>query len=146
MTPYSAPSPDASGREPAEIQCQLPRSSRSPQRARALLRHQLVEWGIGCDVSLVAELLISELVTNSLLHARVPAGREIGVRIARYDGLLRVEVSDANAARPELREPTAEDEHGRGLALVQALALRWGCCPRRNGIGKATWAELRLPR
>lgn len=97
-------------------------------------------------MALTAELLLSELVTNPLRHARVPVGREIGVRVATYDGRLRVEVADANNSRPEVREPADEDEHGRGLALVEALALRWGCCPRRHGIGKATWAELALPR
>jgi len=91
-----------------------------------------------------AELLLSELVTNSLQHAYAPPGREIGLRFATYDGRLRVEVADANDTRPVLRQATAEDERGRGLALVQALSERWGCCPRRHGIGKATWAELAL--
>ncbi|MDX3528511.1 ATP-binding protein [Streptomyces sp. ID05-39B] len=104
----------------------------------------LAVWKIDGEVALTAELLLSELVTNSLRHARVPVGREIGVRIATYDGRLRVEVADANDSRSEVREPTDEDEQGRGLALVEALALRWGCCPRRHGIGKATWAELSL--
>ncbi|MEU0339952.1 ATP-binding protein [Streptomyces bobili] len=114
------------------------------------VEHHLVHLDGGTvidgEVALTAELLLSELVTNPLRHARVPVGREIGVRVATYDGRLRVEVADANNSRPEVREPADEDEHGRGLALVEALALRWGCCPRRHGIGKATWAELALPR
>jgi hypothetical protein len=57
-----------------------------------------------------------------------------------------VEVADANNARPVRKKATPEDEGGRGLALVEALAERWGCCPRLHGIGKATWAELALPR
>lgn len=88
--------------------------------------------------------MLSELVTDSLLHARVPKGREIGVRVARYDGRLRVEVADACDGRPRAGEAAAEDEHGRGLALVGALSDRWGCCPRLHGIGKATWAEVVL--
>ncbi|MFE2046454.1 ATP-binding protein [Streptomyces sp. NPDC059477] len=83
---------------------------------------------------------------RSVGHARVPAGREIGLRIARYDGRLRVEVADANNDRPQVREATAEDEHGRGLALVEALADRWGYCPRAHGIGKAVWAEVVIGR
>jgi anti-sigma regulatory factor (Ser/Thr protein kinase) len=130
----------------SEIQCRLPHSLRSARHARELLRGQLAAWKIDDEVALTAELLLSELVTNSLRHARVPVGREIGVLIATYDGRLRVEVADANNSRPEVREPADEDEHGRGLALVEALALRWGCCPRRHGIGKATWAELSLRR
>ncbi|MET9252332.1 ATP-binding protein [Streptomyces sp. NPDC003717] len=134
-----APEPEA-----RQVRQQLPHSPRSPQRARVLLRRHLREWCVESDVSLVAELLLSELVTNSLLHARVPTGREIGVRVVYNGELLRLEVSDANTARPRLRETTDEDEHGRGLALVQALALRWGCDPRPYGIGKTTWAELAL--
>ncbi|WP_309484488.1 ATP-binding protein [Streptomyces himalayensis] len=91
-----------------------------------------------------AELLLSELVANSVQHAFVPVGREIGVRVARYDGRLRVEVADANNGRPAPREAQADEECGRGLALVVALAEKWGCCPRRHGIGKAVWAELLL--
>ncbi|MFE9673480.1 ATP-binding protein [Streptomyces sp. NPDC006259] len=128
----------------SQVQWRLPHTLRSAGHARELLRRQLAAWELDGDVALTAELLLSELVSNSLRHARVPKGREIGVRIATYDGRLRVEVADADNSRPEPREATGEDEHGRGLALVEALALRWGCCPRRHGIGKATWAELAL--
>ncbi|MEU9172318.1 ATP-binding protein [Streptomyces sp. NPDC048420] len=86
------------------------------------------------------------MVGNSILHARKPPGREIGVRIAPYDGRLRVEVADANDGRPEPRQAGPEDEGGRGLTLLQCLAERWGCCPRLHGIGKVNWAELVLPR
>ncbi|MGW0944224.1 ATP-binding protein [Streptomyces sp. NPDC002623] len=138
-TSSHASSPDMS-----EVQWQVPHSPRSASRARCLLRTQLTEWKINGEAAFAAELVLSELVTNALRHARTPAGREIGVRIAQYEGRLRVEVADANNARPQPRKATAEDEHGRGLAMVEALAQRWGCCPRRNGIGKAIWAELSL--
>ncbi|MBT2395441.1 ATP-binding protein [Streptomyces sp. ISL-100] len=129
-----------------EVGWRLPHSPRSAGRARALLRRQLSTWKIRGEVADTAELLLSELVTNSLQHARIPRGRQIGVRLARYDGMLRVEVADANHRRPEPRsaEAGAVDEHGRGLAIVAALAERWGCCPRRNGIGKSVWAELKV--
>lgn len=143
MSAHAAP-PHSSSSDMSEAQWRLPHGPRSPKRARDLLRSQLAEWKIDGEVAFTAELLLSELVTNALLHARMPAGREIGVRVARYDEHLRVEVADANNSRPELRTATATDEHGRGLALVDALAQRWGCCPRRHGIGKATWAELPL--
>ncbi|MFK0053332.1 ATP-binding protein [Streptomyces sp. NPDC091025] len=55
------------------------------------------------EVAFAAELLLSELVTNSVLHARVPARRGIGLRVARYDGRLRVEVADANNGRRAVR-------------------------------------------
>jgi anti-sigma regulatory factor (Ser/Thr protein kinase) len=129
----------------SEIQWQLSHSPRSAGRARALLRSQLSEWGIVGNVAETAELLLSELVTNSIQHARTPAGREIGVRFAYYDRRLRVEVADANSRQPEPRHASPHDEGGRGLTLVQSLADCWGCCPRVHGIGKATWAELAVP-
>uniref|UniRef100_UPI0006E22787 ATP-binding protein n=1 Tax=Streptomyces graminilatus TaxID=1464070 RepID=UPI0006E22787 len=124
---------------------QLPHTPRSAPRARALLRTHLTDWKIDGEVAETAELLLSELFTNSLRHASTPPGREIGVRFATYDDRLRVEVADANNGRPDPRQARPEDEGGRGLVLVQALAERWGCCPRRHGIGKTTWVELTLP-
>ncbi|MEU9012943.1 ATP-binding protein [Streptomyces sp. NPDC048479] len=123
---------------------QFPSSPRSAGRARVLLREQLAAWNVEGEVVQIAELLLSELATNVIQHARTPAGREIGVRLARYDGMLRVEVADANNRRPEPRSAPSDDEGGRGLTLVAALAERWGCCPRRHGIGKSVWAELKL--
>ncbi|TQK44697.1 anti-sigma regulatory factor (Ser/Thr protein kinase) [Streptomyces sp. SLBN-118] len=127
-----------------EVGWQLPRSPRSAGRARALLRKQLAMWEVEHEVADTAELLLSELVANSIRHARTPAGRHIGVRLARYDGMLGVEVADANHRRPEPRSAAVDDEGGRGLVLVVALAERWGCCPRRHGIGKSVWAELKM--
>ena len=145
MSAHTAPPPPASP-EMREAQWQLPHNPRSAEHARALLRLQLTDWKIVGEIADTAELLLSELVTNSIRHARTPPGREIGLRFATYDGRLRVEVADASNHRPQPRETAPEDEGGRGLALVQALAERWGCCPRLHGIGKATWAELALPR
>jgi anti-sigma regulatory factor (Ser/Thr protein kinase) len=141
MSANAAP-PHHSSPGMSEAQWRLPHSPHSARRARDLLRAQLLEWKIDGEVAFTAELLLSELVTNALVHARTPAGREIAVRAARYDDRLRVEVADANNSRPQLRTAIDTDEHGRGLALIDALAQRWGCCPRRHGIGKATWAEL----
>lgn len=132
--------------EDCEATWQLPRTARSAARARALLREQLVEWKVVGEVAETAELLLSELVANSVQHAFVPVGREIGLRLARYDEWLRVEVADANSGRPQPRTAGVDDERGRGIALVVALSDRWGCCPRLHGIGKAVWAELDVER
>lgn len=139
--------PETTPNSPAtEATWQLPHTPRSAPHARELLRTQLTDWKIDGEVAETAELLLSELVTNSLRHASTPPGREIGLRFATYDGRLRVEVADANNCWPTPRQASPEDEGGRGLTLVQALAERWGCCPRRHGIGKATWVELALPQ
>ncbi|OKI67793.1 hypothetical protein AMK15_07095 [Streptomyces sp. MJM1172] len=122
----------------------LSRGPHAPARARALLRAQFTEWDIGAEPTDSAELLLSELVTNAVRHARAPHGRGIGVRLARYDGVLRVEVADAGPLVKLTPQVVADgDEQGRGLAIVAALAERWGQCPRRNGVGKAVWAEVR---
>ncbi|WP_405537316.1 ATP-binding protein [Streptomyces sp. NBC_00075] len=142
MPAHTAPPQPATGR--SETTWQLPHTPSSAPRARELLRTQLITWKIDGEVAETAELLLSELITNSLRHASTPPGRKIGLRLATYDRRLRVEVADANNRRPTPRQAGPEDVGGRGLTLVQALAERWGCCPRLHGIGKATWAELAL--
>lgn len=126
-----------------EIYWLIPRSRRAPGRARALVRELLASWAVSEDRADTAELLLSELVTNAVRHARAPQGRDIGIRIARYDGRLRVEVADAGPAVKLTPQVVADwEERGRGLAIVAALAERWGQCPRLHGIGKAVWAEV----
>ncbi|MFJ8145509.1 ATP-binding protein [Streptomyces sp. NPDC096048] len=129
-----------------EITCRLPRSRASAPRARAMLHAVLSAWGINEDVLDTAELVLSELVTNAL-RVPVPSDRQVGVRIARSltDGVLRLEVSDAGAGRPEVRAPGDDEIGGRGLLLVEALAHRWGVDERTGGIGKTVWAELKAP-
>jgi serine/threonine-protein kinase RsbW len=122
------------------------RSAKSPGRARRLLLAQLAEWGVDEDAAGVAELLLSELVTNSVRHAARPTGRllAVGVELSP-DRLLRVEVADASDAPPvpRSRDVTEDDESGRGLLLVAALAAHWGTYPRRH-VGKVVWFALNL--
>ncbi|MFE6493935.1 ATP-binding protein [Streptomyces sp. NPDC057748] len=121
----------------------FPRHRRSAGRARAALRQQLVEWKVDVDgePAETAVLLLSELVSNAVEHGRVSPGREIGTQFALCDSTLRVEVAAANNDLPKPRPAGIDDEDGRGLALVIALADRWGTCPRRNGIGKARFGR-----
>ncbi|MGW0364109.1 ATP-binding protein [Streptomyces sp. NPDC002990] len=129
-----------------DVSFRLPRRPRSAPRARAALHAVLGDWAAGDDLLHTAELVLSELVTNAL-HAPAPSDRQVGIRIAHSsaDGLLRLEVSDAGAGRPELRHPEPDAEHGRGLQLVDALSHRWGVSPRAGGIGKTVWSELKAP-
>lgn len=96
------------------------------------------------DVVGTAELLLSELVTNSVRHAVRPTGRlvAVGVELAPWR-LLRVEVADASEVRPVMREADPEGEGGRGLVLVRELAADWGTYPRRH-VGKVVWFTLGL--
>jgi anti-sigma regulatory factor (Ser/Thr protein kinase) len=107
---------------------------------RGLLRRRA--WG-GADQSEVAELLISDLVTNALVHT--DRGAEVRAtlvaqRVGSAAERLRVEVRDFVTGRPRCRIPDGDGTHGRGLLLVQALADAWGVRPQ--GTGKVVWFEL----
>ncbi|MFJ1704183.1 ATP-binding protein [Kitasatospora sp. NPDC088346] len=120
----------------------LPLRARSAGRARALLRARAHAWSLPGETTETALLLLSELVTNACRHARVPPGRRVGIRCTLRDGVLRVEVSDPGDGVPHPRRAAPDDESGRGLALVSALATAWGSHPRPSGPGKTVWFEL----
>ncbi|QNA74956.1 ATP-binding protein [Streptomyces sp. So13.3] len=117
-----------------------PSSPRSVGQARHLLEETLNDWGLAGLVE-PAVLVISELMTNAVVHGRVP-GRRVETRVIRLAGGVRIEVHDANGKRPEMRQPSEDDEWGRGLALVQELTRGcWGV-NTRQGVGKLVWAQL----
>ncbi|MET9219118.1 ATP-binding protein [Streptomyces sp. NPDC003300] len=109
-------------------------------RARHELRLAVNAWGM-TGLADTAVLVLSELFTNAVRHARGPEDRLVETRYERLtDGALRIEVHDANSVRPEAREPSVDAESGRGLALVDVLtAGRWGVS-ERLGVGKLVWA------
>jgi anti-sigma regulatory factor (Ser/Thr protein kinase) len=85
-----------------------------------------------------AVLLVDECVTNAVLHG----GGECELRVRRDSGTLRVEIADASPEPPVLLNPAPESERGRGLAIVNRLASRWGSEQAENG--KVVWFELVL--
>jgi CheY-like chemotaxis protein/anti-sigma regulatory factor (Ser/Thr protein kinase) len=118
---------------------ELPPDATSPRRARQFLVTHCARWG--CELVLdAAELVVSELVTNAVSHAR---GR-CEVRLAMLDDALRIEVSDGGAGTPEPMAATERDDHGRGLLLVSAIASAWGV-ESLPGVGKLVWAQIALP-
>jgi anti-sigma regulatory factor (Ser/Thr protein kinase) len=111
-----------------------------------LARHRAarlaVDWGFQSRAGDV-EVVTSELLTNALLHGSL-RNRLIRVRLTATGATLRVEVSDPRGERqPTPREATCEEQFGRGLTLVGALADDWGTCPRL-GVGKTVWAQWGL--
>jgi anti-sigma regulatory factor (Ser/Thr protein kinase) len=118
------------------------RWTRNPQRvaqARHELRQVLEEWDL-TGLADSAELVLSELFTNAVRHARAPRDRQIETRYERLPDGVRIEVHDANEKRPKLQVPSPDAESGHGLALVNALTRgRWGV-DGRNGCGKLVWA------
>ncbi|MBP2404257.1 hypothetical protein SNS2_2015 [Streptomyces netropsis] len=127
---------------PKDTEWLLPRTPRSVGHSRVLLREQSRSWGIPDETTWTAVLLLSELMTNACVHARVPPGRVIGTRCVLLADRLRVEVSDASRDLPRLKLASRDDEAGRGLVLVASLADAWDVHPRAYGIGKTVWFEL----
>ncbi len=107
--------------------------------ARRFIKQRCEDWGCP-DLVDAATLVISELVTNGVVHAH--AGTEVS---ASYENsILRLEVLDSGPGTPDPRRATAEDEHGRGLLLVSVLSAAWGVEAAGHG-RKLVWAELVAP-
>jgi anti-sigma regulatory factor (Ser/Thr protein kinase) len=83
------------------------------------------------------ELLLCELVTNAVVHA----GGVTTVQLCLTDETLRVTVCDHVAAPPVATHAPPDADHGRGIALVETLATRWGV-DRGRLVGKCVWLEL----
>lgn len=83
-----------------------------------------------------AALIAGELLTNALLHGNPP----VTLRLLATAAGLRVEAADASPTMPLRQRASSESLTGRGLAMVDVVATRWGCAP--DGHGKIVWAEL----
>ncbi|MGW3043161.1 ATP-binding protein [Kitasatospora sp. NPDC001159] len=127
--------------EVSAFEARLTRHRRSVGTARDHLREFLRRVPGGDALLADGRLVLSELVTNAVMHARVSPGREIAVRFELVCGHLRIEVHDASSEKPVIRRSTGPgDASGRGLCLVEALSMEWGCEPRPEGIGKIVWS------
>lgn len=116
----------------------LPHDATAPRMARQFLREVLAAWGRD-DLTEAGMLLVSEVVTNAVVHGAAP----LRVTVEPSAACVRVVVSDAGDGRPEVRQTTTRDAHGRGLLLVEQLAERWGCDEAASaGGGKTVWFEL----
>jgi anti-sigma regulatory factor (Ser/Thr protein kinase) len=112
----------------------LPRTRPAVSGARHWLADTLTAWNIGGDQLDDAVLVLSEVFTNSVEH--VAGDGNATVTAALWRGHLRITVSDPD---PETRTAAGDDEHGRGLQVVRALATRHGVT--RTAGGKVVWAE-----
>ncbi|MFJ3949421.1 ATP-binding protein [Streptomyces sp. Je 1-4] len=132
---------DAVAREADEHVCPLPHIPEAVSVVRRRVRTVLADWNLAPDLAEDALLVISELITNAVVHALPPAVLRLS-RVVDGSHALRVEVTDAGAAAAERRpvvEPDA-DEHGRGLDIVTALAAECGTRVHAGGI--TWWAKL----
>jgi anti-sigma regulatory factor (Ser/Thr protein kinase) len=114
----------------------LPSDPRAPRTAR----HSLARFLARAEMPQLiddAELLVTELVTNAVRHARGP----IEVNAYMREGFLRLEVCDYSADKtPLMRQASPDDEGGRGIALVNRLSARWGWWTA--GDTKVVWLDL----
>jgi anti-sigma regulatory factor (Ser/Thr protein kinase) len=108
--------------------------------AREFTASCLDGWAVAETARDDAILLVSELVTNAVVHGRAP----IELQLRRRPGELRIEVRDTATALPRLRPIGPGAASGRGLHIVAAIAREWGV--RREPAGKTVWSALRLPR
>ncbi|MGW2746801.1 ATP-binding protein [Streptomyces sp. NPDC001450] len=119
---------------------------RGARLARRLAAQQMDAWGwpYGGTANDTVELIVAELTANAVTHGRVP-GRDAELRLRRRDGegVVRIEVSDTRGERvPVVRDAGSEEDGGRGLVLVAALAKEWGTAPRPGSPGKTVWAVV----
>lgn len=106
--------------------------------ARRFVLRTLSDWRLD-ELADDAQLLVSELVTNAIVHGE----GSCHLRLALRGDTLRLEVVDGGAGSPEPRRDTWRAEHGRGLHLVNAIATAWGMEPVVDD-GKRVWADLTL--
>lgn len=116
----------------------LPPAADSVPAARRFARDQL--RGSSCDTE-TAALLVSEVVTNAVLHGR----SDVLLVVEDRGDRAYVSVSDTSPMPPRVHNFSVESATGRGLRLVDQLAQRWGVDPAPSGQGKVVWFEVGAP-
>jgi anti-sigma regulatory factor (Ser/Thr protein kinase) len=119
----------------------IPLTARAPGLARTVVAGCLGEH-VTSSVLDEAQLLVTELATNSLIHSGTSEGDDLVVRVHLWHGTCRLEVEDRGCdgvIAP--RSPDPIGGGGMGLNLVQTLALRWGVI-RGPGGPTRVWAQL----
>jgi anti-sigma regulatory factor (Ser/Thr protein kinase) len=135
--------PEWSADAPASWEVALPAGTKAPGAARILLAGWL-ERRVPQRVLEDAQLLVSELVTNGVVHSDVEPGTgvvHVGVELAA--GVVRLHVEDSGVTGVvSPRTPDLAGGNGFGLNIVAAIAAQWGIS--RNG-GTRVWADLTWP-
>lgn len=120
------------------IERTLPAAARSVAGARQLVRQTLSDW-TAPQYEWTAAQLLTELVTNAVIHAGTP----VTVCLALFADRLRVEVRDGSPRLPAQRSYGVQATTGRGLQLVSVLATSWGVSIDEGG--KTVWCEVEDP-
>lgn len=107
---------------------------------RRFTDNTLHQWSLPDGVVEDAMLIVSELLTNAIVHGRPP----IRLRLRKTLDELAIEIDDAASAMPRKLRASPEDLHGRGLAIVAEVGARWAA--RADGYGKTVWSTIPIPR
>ena len=128
--------------EPIRLNRLISRSFPADRIAPATARRALedVRAVIGDDLSDDIRLLVSEIVTNSVLHGPSAPAAAVELRVWASDDVVRVAVTDQGAGFEPQERPTGGDRSGWGLMMVDRLADRWGV---ELGSGTEVWFEMR---
>jgi anti-sigma regulatory factor (Ser/Thr protein kinase) len=113
----------------------FPRRPESVVAARRFVTEALGQ--IDAQARDAVELMVSELATNAVQHARTAF--DLTIRCAR--GEVRVEVTDSSGGTPAMRSPAPDEPSGRGLQIVNMLSQEWGV-ERGAGSGKTVWFTI----
>ena len=119
----------------------------SAARARQEIGADLATLGVPPAVADDAALVVSELIGNAVRYGRPLPGNVLRVAWAVEPDCLVVKVTDGGSPQtPRFREAGPSDVRGRGLAIVDALARKWGVDRYENGVGPVStvWAELKV--
>jgi anti-sigma regulatory factor (Ser/Thr protein kinase) len=114
----------------------LPNHPTAAREGRRYLRESLGAWAVHDDVVDIVTLLTSEVITNAVRHAPPP----LDLSVYRRDATIRVEITDSDPRPPTRSRPDFESVDGRGLWLLDVLAVSWGYHP--EGDGKCVWFEV----
>ncbi|WP_377270909.1 ATP-binding protein [Peterkaempfera sp. SMS 1(5)a] len=121
----------------------LPGAPEAVSTARRFVRITAAMWRLADDLVGDAELCISELVGNAVMHTD---SHRVHCRIWSAQQTLFLEVDDEGRLRlPAVAPADDEDEHGRGMLLVETFAEAWGTVPRPGLSGKTVWVALPMP-
>ncbi len=107
----------------------LPSHPASPRHARLFVREVLTAWGVPDELLENAELLITELVTNAVIHA----SSDVSVEIRQDGDVVRFGVLDHGPGQIRMRVPAPGDVTGRGLYFLDQLAPDWTVSTERSG-------------
>jgi anti-sigma regulatory factor (Ser/Thr protein kinase) len=126
---------------PLRSSLELAAEARKVPGARRHARHVLRAWGLPA-LSDDTELVVSELVSNAVAVSATIRREEIWLWLISDGRQVLVLTWDASLDPPEIADPAADAENGRGLLLVEALSTRWGWYFAAGLGGKVVWASL----